>query len=424
MTIFHLPQFEHEPFWQYLSRLNDFRAQYVLFDYEKWEICDVVLEGITHETRATLESMCHGGMCYLDVDDMWDLFESLAWYQWHHEQAIESFECPSPTPYDFHVYSPPVCSYCHSLDHDVNSCPYSDISDECYAELNAMIGTMNERLECFEGKMRETDLLHETAPSPSSLRLEVSLYDDYESSLPFEPDFMADSPLAGLGEVTDPSLTSLPFVTPSLLSAPSETTEGVLSLLSTPLPLAQCTGLEMGESPRGGASFVEDDLLDWLGDIALLEPSYQDLYSDDVRVSAAPSIEHIDPICTKPLDLTPISSPFLSTTPSPLHAFHESLGDIRGYNPSLDPYCAYLDDMPRKIEWTTFFDNDFDFSMAFDEFKRALTLFAPSLLVFSYSHYFEMHAKAHDKLLRALTASELTTRILRGKEWLMLLKPL
>ena len=50
MAIFHLPQFEHEPFWQYLSRLNDYRAQYVLFEYEKWEICDVVLEGITHKT--------------------------------------------------------------------------------------------------------------------------------------------------------------------------------------------------------------------------------------------------------------------------------------------------------------------------------------------------------------------------------------
>ena len=58
---------------------------------------------------------------------------------------------------------------------------------------------------------------------------------------------------------------------------------------------------------------------------------------------------------------------------------------------------------------STFFDHDPDFSMAFDKFKRALPLFAISLLVFSYLHHFEMHAKAHDKLLRALTASELTS---------------
>ena len=45
MTIVHLPQFEHETFWQYLSRLNDYRAQYVYFTYEKWKICNVVLEG-------------------------------------------------------------------------------------------------------------------------------------------------------------------------------------------------------------------------------------------------------------------------------------------------------------------------------------------------------------------------------------------
>jgi len=30
---FHLPQFEHDPFWQYLSRLNDHHAQYVHFIY-------------------------------------------------------------------------------------------------------------------------------------------------------------------------------------------------------------------------------------------------------------------------------------------------------------------------------------------------------------------------------------------------------
>ena len=47
MTIFHFPQFEHEPFWQYLSRLNDYRTQYVLSMYEKWEICDVMLAGLT-----------------------------------------------------------------------------------------------------------------------------------------------------------------------------------------------------------------------------------------------------------------------------------------------------------------------------------------------------------------------------------------
>ena len=76
-----------------------------------------------------------------------------------------------------------MCSYCHSLNHDANSCPYSDISNKCYAKLNAMIGKMNERLECFVGKMGETGLLHETDPSPSSPRLEVSLFDDYE--LPF-----------------------------------------------------------------------------------------------------------------------------------------------------------------------------------------------------------------------------------------------
>ena len=75
----------------------------------------------------------------------------------------------------------------------------------------------------------------------------------------------------------------------------------------------------MGESLRGDASYVEDDLRDWSDGMTLLEPSFEKYYSDDVRVGVVPSIEHIDPFCTESLDLIPISSPLLSTTPSHLH---------------------------------------------------------------------------------------------------------
>ena len=71
---------------------------------------------------------------------------------------------------------------------------------------------------------------------------------------------MADSPLTGLGEVIVHSLTSLPFIAPSLPSTLRDTTDGVLHLLSSsPLPLTQCTGLEIGESLVGDASCVEDN---------------------------------------------------------------------------------------------------------------------------------------------------------------------
>jgi len=91
-----------------LARLNDYRAQYVHFMYEKWGIYDVMLEGITHETQVTLESMCYGGLCSLNVDDMWNLFKSLASYQWQYKCASESCACPSPPPYDLHAQSPCV----------------------------------------------------------------------------------------------------------------------------------------------------------------------------------------------------------------------------------------------------------------------------------------------------------------------------
>jgi len=81
----------------------------------------------------------------------------------------------------------------------------------------------------------------------------------------------------------------------------------------------------------------------------LEEALFAEFCGDVVMGSDTPSIEHTNPICNEPLDLTPISSPLFPTAPSHLHAYHESLGAIRGYNPSFDPCCAYLEDVPRKI---------------------------------------------------------------------------
>jgi len=107
---------------------------------------------------------------------------------------------PSPPPYNLHAQSPcvnqfkdgcdhhsfyplDVCSYCQSFNHDVNSCPYYDISDEPYATLYAMIETMNERHEHFVSEMRKFGLLYETALVYLSLGL--SLVSMTIISLPF-----------------------------------------------------------------------------------------------------------------------------------------------------------------------------------------------------------------------------------------------
>ena len=131
----------------------------------------------------------------------------------------------------------------------------------------------------------------------------------------------------------------------------------------------------------------------------MVEP-YPNEFHDDVEMGRAThSMGLIGSICTELLDSMPISYPCLPILPSPLRAFHKSLGDIRRPHPLFDSYCTYLEDVPRKITWSTFFARAFDFSIVFDEFKRALTLFAPFLLVLYYSHHSEMNAQAHDKLL-------------------------
>jgi len=83
-----------------------------------------------------------------------------------------------------------------------------------------MIDTMNKRHEHFVSEMRAYSLLRETDPSLSIPRLEASLYDDCESSLPLESYIVYDASLTDLEEVFDPSLTSLSLVAPSFSSTP------------------------------------------------------------------------------------------------------------------------------------------------------------------------------------------------------------
>jgi len=78
------------------------------------------------------------------------------------------------------------------------------------------------------------------------------------------------------------------------------------------------------------------------------------------------------------------------------------LGYFSGYNTSLDLYYMYLLDEPRKIMWNTFFDLPFDFSMAFDLLKKALSFFIVIILMLSYCHACESLVVTFDRLLHAL----------------------
>ena len=93
----------------------------------------------------------------------------------------------------------------------------------------------------------------------------------------------------------------------------------------------------------------------------------------------------------------------------------ESLGSLCGYDAALDPYCINLEDKPRKIMWNTIFDFSFDFSVAFDLLKRALIFFSLILCMLSFLQACEPHAVAFNKLMRALTMSDLRSRIVKVK---------
>ena len=95
----------------------------------------------------------------------------------------------------------------------------------------------------------------------------------------------------------------------------------------------------------GDVGVLEDDSLRWTKVLTLVEPylgeaPFAEFCGDVVMVTDTPSIEHTNPIWNELLDLSPVSSALLPTTPSHLHAYYESLGDIRVYYLSLDLYGA------------------------------------------------------------------------------------
>jgi len=89
-----------------------------------------------------------------------------------------------------------------------------------------------------------------------------------------------------------------------------------------------------------------------------------------------------------------------------------SLGYFCGYDASLDPYCIFLEDLPRKIIWSTFFNPSYDFSKAFDKVKRTLVVFGMILDITSYLLFPKLWSQEFDKLLHMLTASDLMSQVL------------
>jgi len=122
-----------------------------------------------------------------------------------------------------------------------------------------------------DSKMREFGLLHETNHSLPIPRLESSLFDEYEFSLPLKSNVVDDAPLIDLEKVFDPPLTSLSFIAPSFSSTPMDTSVSDLTLFASPLTLAQCTGLEMDETFRSDVSIIENYLFHWSKEISLVE---------------------------------------------------------------------------------------------------------------------------------------------------------
>jgi len=208
--------------------------------------------------------MCYGGLSSLNVDDMWDLFEYLASYQWQCECGSESFTLP---------HLPMICMLNLHVWINLGMLVITILPALLMHVLIANFFTMirilvplimfnDEQHEHFVSEIRDFGLLHETKPSLPIPRPGSSLYDDYESSLLLESNVVDDAPLTDPEEVFDLSFSR----TPVAISISDST------FLASPLPLTQWMGLEMGEISRGDIRVLEDASLIWSKELPLVEP--------------------------------------------------------------------------------------------------------------------------------------------------------
>ena len=77
-----------------------------------------------------------------------------------------------------------------------------------------------------------------------------------------------------------------------------------------------------------------------------------------------------------------------------------SLGRLRGHDPSIGSYSLYLEDLPRKVIWTTFSTPSYDFRKAFDKIKRILIVFDVTWVLASCLVYSKLWSQEFDKLPR------------------------
>jgi len=280
-----------------------------------------------------------------------------------------------------------------------------------FVRLTNMLETMNKQQIKFVNKMWKYDLLHETDLRFSSPKLYVNLCDDGVYFLPLE---------SGLEEVFDPLLTTLSLVALSSPNTIRVNTTFIMTLPDPPVPLAQSPKFEEGKTLGISASVDEDDTCYELDaafievhdfDGTLVGRSYVDVV---VIISATPDIvdniypEHLETFHTF-LSCSLPSPPFECCNMLSVD-YHdmlkgnvvgcvESLGIFRGYDPFLDPYNLYLENMSAKITTTTAFDYPTDFFEVVDKFRRALTIISGFIFWYSYSHSSELHGHIFEKLM-------------------------
>ena len=111
MDYYSFHQFEHEPFWVYFNRLNDFIGYH---NYNLWDSCGFAYGGLNEHTSNMIESRFNGDFRALSLDDVWDYYMWFARDSYERENAIH-VPCVNPNyEHNLHVSTPTPLNACYN----------------------------------------------------------------------------------------------------------------------------------------------------------------------------------------------------------------------------------------------------------------------------------------------------------------------
>lgn len=178
-----IPQYEQEPFWKYMNRLQDTLISLGLFrTIQQWELVMIIYENLNDNSKLALESISNFEFMEHSFRECWNLIKELEKINYELEMTayvepnLDNISTDTPHTHDLSYY---YCYHCNSYGHDISCCPnqVSYVHDNSFApqcvmhnshfesshndiqSINEVKEGLNEMMQQLENMQRTLDLI-------------------------------------------------------------------------------------------------------------------------------------------------------------------------------------------------------------------------------------------------------------------------